>query len=398
MLLNEAGSTAARGLPARRVLFVAGFVLIALNLRPTLTAVAPLLNAIREHFGMDASTAGLLTMLPVACLGVFGAVAARLARRFGTESVVLAFVLMIACGSLLRGTGSQAALFLGTAFGGAGIGVVGVLLPALVKRDFGAQAGGMMGVFTMVLVAGAAAGAGASIPLAEALGGWQPALMAWAAPALLAALVWVPQVVAHRFTPRDDAPPPNLWRDPLAWRVTFFMGLQSSLAYMAMGWLPVILEDFGMTAERAGFVSAVSIACQMVTALTLPPIAARARDQRLVLAFAVLIGTAGTAGIFFGPGFLIWPSAVLVGLSLGGCFGVALTLIVLRTRDGRTAAQLSAMSQSVGYLLASLGPLALGMLHDASGGWSVPGVFFIAVSIAALIVGLGAARPRYVGE
>lgn len=378
-------------------LLVAGLVLIAFNLRPTLTAVAPVLNTIRADYGFDASTAGLLNMLPVACLGLFGAIAAKLARRFGTEAVITAFLLLIAAGSLLRGAGSTATLFIGTTMGGAGIGVVGVLLPAVVKRDFPGRTGPMTGLFTMTLVGGAAAGAGVTIPLAELLGGWEPALMAWAVPALVAAVAWLPQVVMHRFRPRDVAPPASLWRDPLAWQVTLFMGLQSALAYIVMGWTPVILEEFGIPAAQAGYISAVSIAVQMVTALLVPPIAAKSRDQRAVLAVMVSLSAVGMGGIFFGPLSLVWAYAIMLGLSLGGTMGAAMTLIVMRAPDGRTAAELSAMAQSVGYVLASFGPLLVGVLRDMTGGWDVPGVFFLVLNAATLLVGLGAARARVVG-
>lgn len=395
---EETGATTQEARTGSRLLLILGLILIAFNLRPTLTVVAPVLNAIRADYSFDATMAGLLTMLPVLCLGIFGAIAAKVARRYGAEATILGFVLLIAAGSLLRGAGSPAALFVGTAFGGAGIGVVGVLLPAIVKRDFSANAGMMTGLFTMTLVFGAAVGAGATIPLAGTFGGWEPALMFWAVPALVAALVWLPQLVLHRFRPRDTAPPASLWRDPLAWQVTLFMGLQSSIAYMTMGWMPVILEDFGMTAAAAGYVSSVSIASQMITALLVPPLAARQRDQRAVLVANVALATFGMAGLIFAPLSLVWVFAIMLGLSLGGCFGVALTLIVLRTRDGRMAAELSAMSQSVGYVLASLGPFMIGWLYDLSGGWSVPGLFFIAVTLVAMAVGVGAGRARHVGE
>ncbi len=175
------------------------------------------------------------------------------------------------------------------------------------------------------------------------------------------------------------------------------MGLQSACAYMAMGWLPVILDDFGMSAAQAGFVSSVSIGLQMVTALLVPPYAARQRDQRLVVAAMLLTAVVGITGLIFGPAVLAWPAAIVLGLGLGGCFGVSMTLIVLRAPDGQTAAELSGMVQSVGYVIASTGPFMLGLLHDLSGGWRVPGLFFVAVAFLALLPGLGAARARLVG-
>ncbi|KTT40579.1 MFS transporter, partial [Pseudomonas oryzihabitans] len=228
-------------------------MLIALNLRPALSSLAPLLRQIESSTGLSSSAIGLLTTLPVLCLGLFAPLAPRLARRWGSERTLGAILALLAVGIVLRSLWPPLGLFLGSLIAGACIGILGVLLPALVKRDFPAQAGQLMGLYTMMLCIGAAIAAGATAPLAAAFDGhWQPALAAWAGVALLALLIWLPQLRQ----PPTMAPPRgaggSLWRNRLAWQITLYMGLQSSLAYIVFGWLPTLLVDRGLGVVEAG--------------------------------------------------------------------------------------------------------------------------------------------------
>ena len=379
------------------VLLGLGLMLIAFNLRPALSSVGPLLPQIRAEAGLSPFGAGLLTTLPVLALGVFGPLGPRVAGRIGADRATLAFLLVLAAGLALRGVGTLPALFLGSVVAAAGIGVVGVLLPGLVKRDFPDRVGSMTGLYTTVLCLGAAFGAGASVPFARVTGaGFSGALMAWAAPALAAALVWALLARGARTGTAVVRPAPGLWRDPLAWRVTGFMGLQSSLAYVVFGWFAAALQERGLSAVDAGFVTSVSVAAQAITALAVPTLAARTRDQRGFAAAVALTPPMAFAVALFGPPGLLWPSAIVLGLGLGGCIGLALTLIVLRAPDAHTAARLSAMAQGVGYCLASLGPLAIGIARQATGGWGVALVVYAGLALAALACGLGAGRDRQV--
>ena len=234
-------------LVSRPWLLLLGLVLVALNLRPALSSLSPLLSEVSSSLGLSAARAGLLTTLPVLCLGLFAPLAPILARRFGAERVVLGILLTLAAGILLRSAFGEVGLFAGSLIAGASIGIIGVLLPGIVKRDFAKQAGTMTGVYTMALCLGAALAAGASVPLSDYFGNnWNIGLGFWMLPALLAALCWLPQVGhkhgAHRVAYRVK----GLLRDPLAWQVTLYMGLQSSLAYIVFGWVPSILIDRGL--------------------------------------------------------------------------------------------------------------------------------------------------------
>ncbi|KAF1004899.1 MAG: putative transporter YycB [Pseudomonas fluorescens] len=224
---------------SRPWLLLLGLVLVALNLRPALSSLSPLLAEVSQSLGLSAAKAGLLTTLPVLCLGLFAPTAPILARRFGAERVVLGILLTLAAGIVLRSSFGEAGLFIGSVIAGASIGIIGVLLPGIVKRDFPRQAGTMTGVYTMALCLGAALAAGASVPLSHHFGNsWSIGLGFWIVPALGAALFWLPQVRqthgAHHVAYRVK----GLLRDRLAWQVTLYMGLQSSLAYIVFGWLP----------------------------------------------------------------------------------------------------------------------------------------------------------------
>ena len=243
----------AHPLVARPWLLLLGLVLVALNLRPALSSMSPLLAEVSSSLGLSAAKAGLLTTLPVLCLGLFAPTAPFLARRFGAERVVLGILLTLAGGIILRSAFGEVGLFAGSLIAGASIGIIGVLLPGIVKRDFAKQAGAMTGVYTMALCLGAALAAGATVPLSQYFAdSWAIGLGFWVIPALLAALFWLPQVGqkhgAHQVAYRVR----GLLRDPLAWQVTLYMGLQSSLAYIVFGWLPSILIGRCLSATEAG--------------------------------------------------------------------------------------------------------------------------------------------------
>ena len=381
----------------RAWLLLLGLVLVALNLRPALSSMAPLLNDVSESLGLSAARAGLLTTLPVLCLGLFAPLAPFLARRFGAERVVLGILLTLAAGIILRSSLGAVGLFAGSLLAGASIGIIGVLLPGIVKRDFARHAGVMTGVYTMALCLGAALAAGATVPLSQHFGdSWKIGLGFWMVPALLAALCWLPQVGQKQGTHQVAYRVRGLLRDPLAWQVTLYMGLQSSLAYIVFGWLPSILIDRGLSATQAGLVLSGSVIVQLVSSLAAPWLATRGKDQRLAIVVVMLLTLGGLFGCLYAPLDGLWGWAIVLGLGQGGTFSLALTLIVLRSRDAHVAANLSSMAQGVGYTLASLGPLAVGLVHDWTGGWAATGWIFALLGVGAIIAGLGAGRARYV--
>jgi CP family cyanate transporter-like MFS transporter len=385
-------------IPVRHPLLLGlALVLVGLNLRPALTTLGPVLPEMIRDLSVSPALVGALTTVPVLCLGVFGLVAPALAHRFGTGRAVLGVLLMLAAGIGLRLVPIYAMQFTSAVIAGAGIGIIGVLLPGLVKRDFPAHASLMMGVYTMALCAGASLAAGVTVPIAEATGGWSTALASWAIPAVAAAAVWGPLLggagptggqALRRVT--------GIARDPLAWQVTLYIGLQSSLAYIVFGWLAPMLRDRGFDPLTAGAIVSGALLVQTASALIAPILAGRVRHQGGV-GLAMLASTiAGILGCLYAPVATAWLWAVLLGIGQGGNFGVALTVIVLRSRDQHVAARLSSMAQSGGYTVASLGPLLVGLSYELTGGWNAAAVLCTALTVAAAVCCALAGRPRYV--
>jgi CP family cyanate transporter-like MFS transporter len=379
-----------------------GIVLLAANLRPALTSVAPLIGQIRADTGMSNGEAGLLTTLPLLAFGLLSPVAPRVARRFGMERVLLASLFVLVAGILLRWAGAVAVLFLGTVVLGAAIAVANVLLPSLVKREFPERAGLMTSVYSTSLGISAAFAAGVSVPLAQLAGiGWRGALAVWAVPAFLAGVAWLPQLGRSDHpadpSPRSSLGVRDLWRSPLAWQVTLFMGLQSLVYYVTLTWLPEILQEEGMGVARAGWMLGLSQAVAIVTMFLAPMIAGRSASQRGVVVVAVGTSGVGVLGLLVAgsTASILW--VVLLGLGQGASFSLALTFFALRSPDPGHAAALSGMAQSVGYLLAAGGPSLFGVLRDVTGTWKVPLALLLTVTVFLLIAGIGAARDAHVG-
>ncbi len=225
-------------------------------------------------------------------------------------------------------------------------------------------------------------------------GGWPTALAIWALPALTAAFVWIP--FARRTVTTAAPSAGRLLRNPLAWWVTGFMGLQSSLAYILFGWLPLLLQGRGLTPLDAGLYASLTTLVQAPGALLIAMLAARARDQRAWIVAIPGLTAAAFLVVAFGADWLRVPAACALGFGVGGCFGLGLTLIVLRAADAASAAGLSAMAQGIGYTGACLGPLVFGLAHEATGGWSLAGALFVGIALTAILIGQAAGRDRKV--
>ncbi|MFT3999993.1 MAG: MFS transporter [Rhizobium sp.] len=380
--------------PIGRLLLGLSLVLISFNLRPVFSSASALLPEIRTGLGLSSFGASILTTLPVVCLGLFSPLAPRLAQRIGTERVLLGMIFLLGLGTALRGFSSVPLLFFGTALAGACIAIGNVLLPGVVKRDFPDKAALMTGCYTMALCAGAASAAGLTLPIEHALGGsLGGALAAWALPAFVVGLLWLPQVIGARSQVRRSGfRVSGLWTDPIAWQVTLFMGLQSALAYCVFGWLVPILRERGLDGVTAGAIVSVSVMVQAAACLVAPHIAVKGRDQRAINVALCVIAVAALLGLLFAPLWMVWFWAVLQGVGQGGLIAVALTVIVLRSPDAHVAAHLSGMAQFVGYLLAAVGPLVVGMIHGWTGSFAWSSVLFVLLGLGAAVNGWFAGR------
>ena len=376
--------------------------LLALELRACITAVGPLTGTIRGETGLSSTLIGLLTTLPLIAFGAVSPLAPVLSRRWGIEVMLFVSLLSLAAGIFLRSLPGVGLLFLGTAVLGASIAIGNVLVPALIKRDFPHRIGLMTAIYSTLVGLSGALADGVSIPLAQNAGlGWRGSLAFWALPAILTALLWLPLL---RSRARIEVPTQggskhitaSVWRSPLAWQVTLYMGLQSWIFYSVVAWFPTIFEGHGLSAANAGWLLSLIQGGGAFGAFFAPQIAVRMRSQRALVAGTILLALIALAGILSGAFSFILLWCLLLGLAQGSFLGIALLFFILRTSDARSAAELSGMAQSVGYLLAATGPLIIGWLHDLTNGWTIPLLVLIAVILLLLGVGMGAGRNAIV--
>lgn len=381
--------------PRPRVLVLVGLVLLAVNLRTAAVSVGPVLAEIRTGLDMSAATAGLLTSLPVLAFAIFGAVAPWLARVVGVHRTTLVSLAAVVAGLAGRAVVDTSAAFLGLSMLAlAGMATANVLLPSLVKLHFPDRVGFVTALYTTALAVGLTATLTLTVPIATVAGGWRGGLGWWALLALLAALPWL-RLAAHD---RHPAPAPrtvrlsDVVRTPLGWAMALLFGLQSIHAYVVFGWFALLWRDAGYSAAAAGLLVGLVAAVGIPLSLWLPTLAGRREDHRGLLWAVCACYPVAYAGLLVAPHSLAVVWAVLVG---AGCsiFPLVLVLIGLRARTPAGTAALSGFAQSVGYLLAGVGPFTVGLLHEATGGWSAPLWLLIALVLPMALLAAYVGRP-----
>ncbi|MER5636504.1 MFS transporter [Kitasatospora sp. NPDC002227] len=375
----------------------------ALNLRPVVTSLGPLLDKVRTDLGMSATVAGLLTAVPSLCFAVFGLAAPALARRLGPVVVVTAGMFAITFGVLARSfAGGTAVFLLLTALALAGVAVSNVLIPVVIKRYFPDRVGPMIGLYSMALSAGTAVAAAVTVPLTSALGdSWRLGLGVWGLLAAGAVVLWLVVAFLRRerggATGAQAAAKLPILRSRTAWALALFLGLQATSAYATMGWLPQIYQDAGVSAGTSGVLLAYVMAIGIPASFILPNLAARRGDQRLFVVVLGLCGIAGYTGLALAADSAPWLWATLVGLSMCA-FPLALTMIGLRARTSGGVAQLSAFAQGLGYLISIPGPILIGTLYQHTHAWYLPLGFLALLLVPQILTGSRAARPRHIED
>ncbi|HEX7106712.1 MAG TPA: MFS transporter [Acidothermaceae bacterium] len=373
--------------------------LVALNLRPAVASIGPLVAEVRDGLRLTGVGISVLTSLPVLCFGALAPLGPWLTRRIGMARAVAVLSAAIGVGLLVRIGPDAITMFAGTLVAAGAIAALNVILPALIKRDFPRHTGVMMGLYTLALTGSAAIAAGLTVPLTNAIDhGWRGGLGIWAALSAVALLMWLPELRVAGSDALALVAPRGMLRDRVAWLVTVFFGLQSLVFYATLTWLPTLFRDHGLSESHAGALLAVSAAVQAPVSLGLPALAIRLRNQTSLLLGSVLLTGGGLLALLLAPMAAPYLWVVILGLGQGASFPLALTLMVLRTRNPAATQALSSMSQGLGYLIAAGGPLLAGLLHSVTGNWTVPLAVLIGLLVPQTIAGLAVSRPGYAGD
>lgn len=374
-----------------------GIVLIAANLRPAIVAVSPLLNQIRTDLGLNGTVAGLLTTVPVLCFGILSPLAPGASRRFGIERVLFLSMAFLFVGIAIRLLPGVVPLFAGTILVGAAIAFGNVLLPGLIKRDFAGRIGLMTGLYTMALSGGASLSAGITIPIQQAANlDWRYSLAVWGLLVLAAMIAWLPQLKKRNdLSPRIRHISLNLWHSKLAWYLTGFVGLQSFNYYAVTAWLPAFFIDGGSDPATAGWMLSLANMVGLVASLVSGIVAGQMKRQRALGVTIAALVAVGVLGLIVAPGgAYLW--VVMIGISQGAAITMVLTLMALRSPDAAHAAELSGMSQGVGYVVAAAGPIAVGALHDITLSWTPALLLVVLSAVPQAMCAWGAGKDAHV--
>lgn len=364
--------------------------------------MAPILGMIKESFSLNSTQAGILQTLPLLAFAIFSPFAAGVANKFSIEKVLFATLIIIMMGIIYRSLGGIVGIYTGTLIIGLGIAFANVLLPSILKRDFPHKVASLTGLYALTMGIAAAIGSTMIVPLAHIPWfGWNYSLLLTLIFPFIAAIIWLPQLKASVSLSNNLSNATysnsNVWRSPLAWQVTLFLGLNSLIYYIVVTWLPTILIDRGFSAEHAGSLHG---ALQLSTALPglfIGPLLGRMRDQRVIAVLVSLMAASGVSGLMMFPAqATFW--IILFGVGSGSTIILGLAFISLRSSSGSQAASLSGMAQCIGYLLAAGGPPAVGLLHDVIHSWALPLTACAVLSLLMAVVGYLSGRNKYLND
>ena len=388
------------------VLVGTAVVVTALNLRPAVVGVSPLIPRIQADLAMSAPVAGLISTSSVVCFGLLAPAAPALARRIGLEAAIVVGLAVLGVGVAVRLFPQAGWLFVGAVLAGAGIAVCNTLIPAVVKRDFPHRLGLMTGLYSGTLNLGAGLAAALAVPVATATDSWRFSLAVWLVPVVLALAGWVAVRRHWQRPPRPaevvpgevPAPTAKLTRSPLAWFVTLYLAAQSFEFYASAAWIPTLFIDAGISREEAGVLLGFSNVIGLAAAIVAPTLAGRRRSQSGAIVVVVVVYAVGLSGLGFAPAAAPWLWVTVFGVAQGAGFALGLLMVAVRAPDVAIATRLSGMSQCYSYVIAATGPFVYGLVHDVSGGWAWPIGVGLAMLVPMLVFGVLGGRDRVVGR
>lgn len=380
-------------------LCVFSLILVALNLRPALAAIGPLLPSIQLELALSYSMASLLTTLPVLAMGLFSFVGFRLAGPLGLERSVAASLLLLAVATAARFYVPNTAFLIMTALlAGIAIAMVQTLMPAIIKRRFGLRAPLIMGFYVTAIMAGATLAA-TSVPLLASTLSWREGLGHWVWLALLALVLWlVWGKPSKQSQPQPSAAaslPTRFWGKSRAWQLAVFFALGTSCYVSVLAWLAPYAQELGYSAKQAGLLLGFLTLCEVVAGIVFPWWASQRSDKRLVIVVLCALQLVGFTTLALVPdtGLILW--IALVGLGIGGIFPLSMIITMDHIDNPIQAGRLTAFVQGVGYVIAATAPLAAGYMRDALQSFTAAWLLLAATGIITLLLGLRFSAQSY---
>ena len=366
---------------SKSFLILLGILFISFNLRAPITAVGSIVEMIQDEYALSNAAAGFITTLPLIAFAIVSPFVSTISGKIGHAKTMMIGLLFILAGEFCRSYTNAFGLFAGTAIIGIGIAIGNVIIPGIIKLHFSEKVGFVTSIYTSGMCIFAAVGAGVSIPLAKGMNlGWKNTLCVWAILTVVTILIWFPQTKEKfvRVQKKAASKSGSIWKSPLAWWVTLFMGTQSLLFYSLVAWLPTIVMSKGLSQSFAGSMALLFQLMAIPATLIIPTLCDKFKDQRPLIYIVCAIYAIGMALFLTGSGAgIITCAVVLMSLGMGGSISLSIAFISLRSPNSQKAAELSGMSQSAGYLLAAVGPILTGFIYDIKSSWTIPVTLFI---------------------
>lgn len=383
----------------KKLLLTLTIIFIAANLRGPLTMVGPLIPSMKESFTSGNSLFGILTSIPLFVFGIISIIAPKLDNKFGKRTTITTSLSLLLIGLLIRSLGSVSSLLIGSILVALGIGISNVLLPSVIvegahKKDVGR----LTGTFTTTMGLFGSIASGLSIFLASIVG-WQFALEIFVITAIIALVLWLTYSKTVEGIEREEQLEPEiklsyLLKSKLVWSIALFMGVQSWIAYALFAWVPSILIDRGMSSNFSAIALMIIQLCSMPTMYIIPIIAGKKKSQSMFVAVTTIIGFIGCLSLFATNPIILTVGLVLIGIGQGASLSFSYLFFTVRTNSAKETSSLSGIAQTIGYFIASTGPILFGYIHDITNLWNGSLIFMLFMHVILLFEGILSGRNK----
>ncbi|BAP86606.1 major facilitator superfamily transporter [Paucilactobacillus hokkaidonensis JCM 18461] len=379
------------------VFLVLGIFLLGACMRTPITSIPTVINNIAATLGVQATSLGILTTLPLICFGVFAPFVPIISRRLGNELTIAIITVILFIGSYMRII-NQPLLFIGTILVGLAITFMNVLLPAIITDNMPAKIGTMTSLYTLSMTFFSVFGAGLSAPIAQKTS-WQFVVQLISLIALITFIVWLPNV---RFNRRDKvitaSKTASVWQNKTAWFMLFYFGLASLIFYTLVAWLPTMAIAAGISANTASLLAGLFQLASVPTSFLMPILAVRTHNRTRLIVIAAVATLVGIVALMIPIHSVIYFAIIniILGLATAATFSLTMTMFGLKTKTPEQTRNLSGMAQSIGYLIAAVGPVLTGALQNMTHSWLTSDLFMLAVIIIFTICGIICEKREFI--